>query len=239
MTGLVARLARAEARFRDNPRKAVAAYYRRLYWRLSDFPFDRLYGIATAEIIGIHDHEKQVYRYEPIPYVTLRAIARHMSDHGVRVPLFVDVGCGLGRPLYFFASRFETLLGIELSESIADLARRRLAKARDRHAAYGRIQLVTADATQAVPLDRDMVVFLYNPFGPGPMARLCQHLAHATGDLHIYYANPHHADVMAKGLQSQEERLKGFFDVAYFRVPANPSASLPVERAERRQRTSD
>lgn len=215
---IAARLARVAARFKENPRVALRSYYRRIYWRLSDWPVERFYGVRTSEILlALSEAGLGANRYEPIPFVTLRAIARHMRRKRIRAPLFVDIGCGLGRPLYYFAARFEELIGFELAEDVAALGQARLEVAKHSHPLYRKISLLHADATRSVPLDRDMVIFMYNPFGAETMRQLCQHLLQrSSGNLHIYYANPHEVKVMDEMLTPHCDRLEGFFDVAYF-----------------------
>jgi hypothetical protein len=86
-----------------------------------------------------------------------------------------------------------------------------------RKAGFRNIEFVMADATTAVPLDRDLVVFLYNPFGPDLMTRLSEHLRASSVQIHIYYANPIHPDAIER-IADSSEAIPGFIPVRYFHL---------------------
>lgn len=206
---------------RMDPYKLGRYIFRLAFRKLTDLPYDIRSRISTGKFVsGYVDTERQIHSYEPTPYITLRAIARHVDQHAGACSRFIDVGCGLGRPLYFFASRFDELLGYELAEPLFRAGADQLARAKRSNPVLRKISLLRSDATSAIPLDRSMVLFLYNPFGPEPMARLCEHLKQSACEMHIYYTNPLHADVIEAALAPVSERFSAFIEVAYFHVLA-------------------
>jgi hypothetical protein len=211
-------------RLRSAPIQVIMHRVRRYRRNILDAPHEIRLGIRTRGLIDkFAGGTEQVTRYEAVPYRTLHAIAKHMAARGIAAPRFVDVGAGLGRPLYFFAPQFEELIGYELVEPIHALALTQLARARARRPQFARISLECADATTALPLDRPQVVFLYNPFGPKPMARFCERLRQARNGVHVYYVKPDLADMIAERVTPLADMFRRDFTVAYFHLPAGPS----------------
>jgi SAM-dependent methyltransferase len=198
---------------------------RRTYWEAQAAPYERRLGVRTGLITSaFFDAEAQVVESAPVPYRMLDAIAAHMTANGVAAPRFIDIGCGSGRPLYYFADRFEELLGFEIAGPLLAAAQEQRDAARATHPHYDRIVFHNADATTALPLDRPAVLFLYNPFGPKPMARLCERLKTARHETHIYYANPVLEDVMARELgRPPDGRFRAWFDVVHYSLPVAAS----------------
>jgi hypothetical protein len=76
----------------------------------------------------------------------------------------------------------------------------------------------TIGGSTAVPLDRPLVAFLYNPFGPKPLTRLCARLCEANSEVHIYYANPVLMNLMISELGRPSDVFHCDFEVAYFHL---------------------
>lgn len=220
------RARRALALLVRRPQDVFRFVYRYAYRKLSDLPYEKALGISTSKFItSFQDSERQIHRYEPVPYTTLRDIARHMDRRAVSALRFVDIGCGLGRPLYFFSTRFQQLLGFELAEPLVLTARRQLEDIKRKKSGFGNIEFIMADATSAVPLDKEMVVFLYNPFGPELMAQLCRHLCASRAGMHVYYANPAYPEPFSLIADSSED-IPGFIPARYFYI--RPAAITPA-----------
>src|SRR5580658_6266051 len=184
LAGLLRRLRRA-------PVATIRTRLRRLIREIVDWPHDLRLGIHTGAILRqFTEGHLENGACEPAPYQTLAAIGRHMTTHGVVTARFVDLGSGMGRPLYVFAPRFEELIGYELVPPVQSMAANQLERVRSRQPAFERISMTCADATVAVPLDQPLVMFMYNPFGRKPMARLCERLREARCEVHLYYVNP-------------------------------------------------
>ena len=182
-----------------------------------DRPYERRLGVRTALVTpALSNPVVQAEGHMATPYRVLEAIAKHMDAGGIAVPRFVDAGCGLGRPLYYFANRFEDLQGFEIAASLHARALEQLAAARAWNPNCGRITIHQADATIVLPLDRAMVLFLYNPFGPWPMARLCERLRSAEQAVHLYYVNPVLAGPLAAEIGRPADA--SFRDWLYYRI---------------------
>ena len=196
----------------------------RMLREIADAPHERRLGISTAAISWqFVDADLQNLPCDPVPYRTLAAIGRHMTAHGVAAPRFVDLGCGLGRPRYFFASRFDDLRGYELIAPIQAAAADQLARVRTRRPGFDRILLTCADATTAVSFDQPLVLFMYNPFGPKPMARLCERLREARCEVYIYYVNPMLEGLITEAVGPRADTFRSNFPVSYFHLRATAS----------------
>ena len=219
-------------RLRRAPLTTVRNRLRRLAREIADAPHEWRLGVRTGAVLWQYSGgDLQNAPCEPAPYRTLAAIDRHMSARGVPTGRFADLGTGLGRPLYAFASRFTDLRGYEIIPAIQTMAARQLAQVQARHPGFRAISLICADATVAVPLDEPVVLFLYHPFGPPPMARLCARLREARCELHIYYVNPVLSDMIAAAIGPPVDRFLSDFPVNYFHVPCGrPTAAQAAEK---------
>lgn len=201
----------------DRGTATIRKHLKRAFRAALDGPHERRLGISTGLVTpGLSNIEMQVQGHMGTPYRALDAIRRHMDENGIAPPRFVDIGCGLGRPLYYFADRFEDLQGFEIVMSLHAAAQVQLEAVRAKNPAYARIAIHQADATTALPLDRPMVLFLYNPFGPKPMARLCERLRAAEHEIHLYYVNPALAEQLAASLGRAADARRR--DWLYYRI---------------------
>jgi SAM-dependent methyltransferase len=170
--------------------------------------WERKLGINTRGFIPWHflGPDPDSVDYEPVGYVTLtRAFAElKVSSNDV----LLDYGCGMGRPVCF-ATRFpfRRIIGVELSDSLVDDARRNAAKAmarRSSRAGIGeaehspsrpqRVEVLQADAkTWKVP-DDVTVAFFFNPFMghilQGAIDQLLRSLSRNPRDMTIIYVQP-------------------------------------------------
>jgi SAM-dependent methyltransferase len=106
--------------------------------------------------------------------------------------VLVDVGCGKGRVLLWWARRRpgNRIVGLELSVRVATETRKRVA-------AYPNISVITGDAVALVPPEGTLL-FLYNPFGEQTMRAFTvrlDELAAAGSRPTLLYYNPLHAAV--------------------------------------------
>lgn len=207
-------------RLRRRPLYTMWNRLKRAWIDLQDRPSERRLGIRTALVTdALRNFEAQVQGHMGTPYRVLDTIRRHMDANGIAPSRFVDVGCGLGRPLYYFADRFEDLQGFEITASLYAAGQAQLDAVRANHPDYARIALHHADATTALPLDRPMVLFFYNPFGPKPLARLCEQLRAAEHEVHLYYVNPTLRDLLAAEMgRPADAELHDWFDILYYRI---------------------
>jgi SAM-dependent methyltransferase len=148
-----------------------------------DTSFDRRYGTDTAGrvdtgLLGIADPERQsqAILYLPSP----ARVTRWMLDNaGVdfRDFCFIDLGCGKGR-VVLIASRypFQQVLGVDLSASLTEIARRNLQVFPKRLQRCSAVRIHTGDAAQLEFPDGNIFLHLYHPFSPELTAALLSRL---------------------------------------------------------------
>ena len=155
-----------------------------------DLTVDALLGIKTFGHVPAHpDMSARNIRYDPLPYRSLRAVARHLplsqNDH------LLDIGCGKGRVLCFFALRhIRRCSGIEISSDLSGAARRNARCLRRRRAPI--------DVTQADAMDSGIgdasIIYLFNPFSAEVMEPVLRNIEHSLRarprPLRICYINP-------------------------------------------------
>jgi SAM-dependent methyltransferase len=162
-------------------------------------PFDRLHGtdtsgwVSPAELPMENPVRAHAICYAGSqPSVLRRALA---ALPAVETCTFLDLGCGKGRAL-LVASEFPfySILGVELSAPLAQIARHNAGLLRRRFPGRPPIAVVAADAS-TFPLPRgDLVLFLYHPFSEELVARVAcaaeRALAAAQRSLYVIYCNP-------------------------------------------------
>lgn len=138
----------------------------------------------------------------------------------------LDYGSGRGRVLLQAARfyRFKRVIGVELDESEADVARSNL-KALQGRIRCPQVEIVIADATVWPVPDEVTYVYMFNPFWgetfQAVLDRICESLDRRPRALTLIYANPKCArEVLATG---RFERV---------RVSAGPRRKIPSHRIE-------
>ena len=111
---------------------------------------------------------------------------------------FIDLGCGKGRPILVAAEfPFKEAIGVEFDPDLAECGRRNAANYRQRFTEGCPLRVETADAAAFVFPPGDLVVFLYNPFGPELIQRVVDNiektLAGGPRQLFVVYYNPVHS----------------------------------------------
>jgi SAM-dependent methyltransferase len=112
---------------------------------------------------------------------------------------FIDLGCGKGRPL-FVASEFpfRDILGIELSPSLADTARKNARTVASRFPERTTVRIEEGDATTNPFPAGDLVLFLYHPFSSESVStllgRIERELAEGRRSVFVVYYNPVHGE---------------------------------------------
>jgi SAM-dependent methyltransferase len=154
-----------------------------------------------VDTVGADAWGAQAYRgingnhYLPLQYAlvgnVLRDVRKELRD--VRPEVFLDYGSGKGRVVLAAAQHpFKRVLGVEIVESLSEIARANIATAKRRLRAP--IEVVTMDATTFEVPDDVTVVYLYNPFLGAVLAevqkRIERSLSRQPRDLRLYYACP-------------------------------------------------
>jgi SAM-dependent methyltransferase len=167
-------------------------------------PFDRTHGVRTSRVLpGFLLKPDDPVDFPNIAYVPAQPSIVRAALALIPDPQrchFLDIGCGKGRPLLIAAEfDFRAITGIELSPTLAWIARRNAAIYAQAHPQRSRIDVVTGDALRCVLPNERLVVFLYHPFERSLIARLLANieasLRKSKRDVYIVYYNPVFADV--------------------------------------------
>lgn len=138
---------------------------RELDYRASNFVAERRLGVRTSGLVPIEriaPGEPELRDSTPIGYRAVTAALSSLPVDRAR-SVFLDYGCGKGRACLVAARLgFARVIGVELSEPLAQAARSNLAGMRGRRTAH--TEVVVEDArTFRVPPDV-AVVYFFNPF---------------------------------------------------------------------------
>jgi SAM-dependent methyltransferase len=132
-------------------------------------PFDRQYGTDTSgflygdDILTGHPAEEHGSPYAGAQPSVVRAALATLPR--IESSTFIDLGCGKGRPMLIASEfGFRDIVGVELSPSLAQAARRNAEVIARRYPARTLIRVEVGDATTFPMPDGDVVLFLYNSF---------------------------------------------------------------------------
>lgn len=172
----------------------------RVVWR-GDRAYDARYGIDTAE--GRQLHELAIdspnlahgVEYAPTPVYLWTSLTSPLPKD-LSEFTFLDYGCGKGRNLLLAAqSLYQEIIGIEFSAELVKIAEANLRKAAPGDV---RLNVLIRDAADYAPPDRNLVVYLYNPFGRAvmkPVVSSLEALANSGRKIWVIYYNPQCADL--------------------------------------------
>jgi SAM-dependent methyltransferase len=178
-------------------------------------PFDAKYGTETAgymtprEVAAGRAHDALNYGYSAIaPSVFRQALARWRNTlpgaaGRLAAYTFVDVGAGKGRALLLAAEApFRKVVGVELNEELACIARRNVARWSAQARPRAKIRVMHADALEFRWPQTPLLVYLYNPFACELVEQLVTKLAassaSASGLADLLYVNPTCADTLSR-----------------------------------------
>jgi SAM-dependent methyltransferase len=116
--------------------------------------------------------------------------------------VFIDLGCGKGRAMVVAADYpFRSIVGIELSPLVVDVARRNIGKLRPKARWGDRMSIIEGDATKpAIPDAAEMVLYFAHSFKRPLVETLAVHLASEmtafpARKLWFVYYNPVYHDI--------------------------------------------
>jgi hypothetical protein len=197
-------------RLRGNWRYLVTWIFDRLFDRI----YDRRFGIASAKRrslidLGFADHN--CMPYQPVSYLDFKEVMR-LAPIRAGHDVFIDFGAGMGRAVCIAATYpFRSVIGVELSAELAELARANVGRIRDK-LRCGDIQIFTADATQ-FPISGDVsFVSFVNPFRGPLMAKVLANIALSLR------ANPRRLTIFCYGSPADEGLLSPFYDAPWLRL---------------------
>ena len=167
-------------------------------------PFDAAHGVRTSGLVAGrhlksgHPHDRHATAYYGVAPSVFRALVeRWRNSNPAAAPhrtALVDVGAGMGRAMLLGAEMpFREVLGVELHEGLARIARRNLTKWRKSGKVQPPMRLVRGDVTEWIWPPEPCAAFLFNPFGGPVMRRLLISLEmqfeRRTGELDLLYVN--------------------------------------------------
>lgn len=167
--------------------------------------FDKQFGTDTSGIVELCElgmsKEKRAHgvRYEATYTSLAQKILQDLDiQHGNFT--FVDVGAGKGRILLLASEYpYRHVIGVEFSQELAAISK----KNNEVYSKTGRnrceIEVLCMDARQYAIPDGNVVLYLYNPFGPAVLWALLSHIKESLlshpKELLIIYVNPMHLEV--------------------------------------------
>ncbi len=193
-------LARAVARTLRHHLAQLSPAARRRRARLRSF--DARWGTETATTcevsrLGLPERARRhAVRYQTTPVEGLHELLREVAPE-LEQTSFVDLGCGKGRIILTAAQLpFRQVIGVELSAELCTIARRNLAIMERQGALRAPVEIHHADASSFALPAGDLIVYLYNPFGPAVLAEVAARLEAAARDgrrIVVLYVDPQHA----------------------------------------------
>lgn len=161
-------------------RGAWYLYGRFLDWRYAGVSLGRVTATKYPEL-GAHAVGSTSYRSLP------RLLESQLRANDV----FVDVGCGQGRPFVWLLHKGyrSPMIGLELDPEVAAQTSRRFAR-------FANIVIVPGDAIENLP-DSGTLFYMYNPFDRDVMQRFKRRveLKRPDTEVRVIYHNGVHVDV--------------------------------------------
>jgi SAM-dependent methyltransferase len=196
--------------------------------RLVDYGFDLYYGTDTVakvevEALGTSSPnvgESQIYQGTGV-YPFLKFMREYSFPPG---SVFVDFGSGKGRALLLAAMLpFESVIGLEFSPALCDVAEKNVARVRSKKKKLAPIRIVRGDAALYNFTDAENVFYFFHPFGESMMAtilnRIEESLRRAPRDAWIFYYLSKHKDVVKNhgpSFRHVGDRVVGGYDLSVF-----------------------
>ena len=201
----------------------IAYYDRKTFghdWN-KEHPYDRAHGVRTSGMLPGFllrpgkpvDDQASIY-FAAQPSILRRALATIPDPELCH---FVDIGCGKGRALLLATEfGFAAITGVELSPTLAGVARRNVRAFSRAHPDRTPISVLTVDALEYELPSEKLVIFLYNPFHRSLIVQLLRRIESSlkaiSRDLYVIYYTPVWADVF-DGSTALERRFAA--DIAY------------------------
>lgn len=155
---------------------------------------EKKFGITTTGCSRFNDDislHRDGIAYQPTPYDVLEKTLKFLKLGPDDV--FVDLGCGKGRPVFLAATRkLKKIIGVELRKDLADIAIQNIKQARLLNTP---VEIVNADVSLFDVKD-GTVFFMFNPFGQETLAKVIDNikgsiLANPRGVRIVYYGGGH------------------------------------------------
>jgi predicted RNA methylase len=183
--------------------------------------FDEQNNVETAGKVSLFElnissqNESAGFRYQPSPAEICDAMFASLPIRHENY-IFLDVGAGKGRAL-LIASRFpfKRVIGVEFAKELVEIARRNILRS------GCRAEVVHADAAEYMFPDDNLVVYLYNPFGPEVLRPVLKSLQKISKNHDVYVLYLHAESALC--VEEFATKLREFPDAKVYRFeqPAN------------------
>ena len=175
-------------------REALFRFARDIRHRIYTGYCEWKFGVATLGFIDSHDlgvENTDAMGYSALEYPHILWALQTIPFPAADV-VFVDWGAGKGRVLAAAATHpFQKVIGVEISESLAALARRNLGSMKHRRAAS--VEVYCLDAALFPVPDDGNVFFFFNPFSGATLSevidRIHQSWCSHPRDLYVIFFN--------------------------------------------------
>jgi SAM-dependent methyltransferase len=186
---------------RSLSRDLFGEVYQRVRYRLAlakAWYYDKKLGIAAEGSFNPQEGEKPCEdgnKYSPAFYGRLERMVDYLKLGAEDV--FVDMGCGKGRVVFFVAlQKIKKVIGVEVDDSLIAAARENLGNLRVRNSP---IELVHADGAD-FDVSEGTVFYMFNPFGlktvEKVISRIKESLTGHPRKIRIVYYAPEHCGLL-------------------------------------------
>jgi len=146
--------------------------------------------------IALSENALHAVAYEPSPYQITTKIIQELSIDHTRFS-FLDFGSGKGRVLLIASQLpFKSVIGIEFSRELCEVAKGNIAKISPSKCAASWIECVHTDVMEYKLPGNPLVCYFYNPFDQVIMelvvGRLVESLREIPREMYVIYLNPEH-----------------------------------------------
>jgi predicted RNA methylase len=205
----------------EGPIEVFRIAYRRALTKARPDPFDLQNAVDTSGHLSLFKldissaHESVGFSYSPSPAEVCEKLFASLAIRHQDFT-FIDLGAGKGRVL-LVASRFpfKRLIGVEFARELVETARLNIQK-------FGcRAEIVHADAAEYRFPSENLVVYLYNPFGPEvlrPVLRSLREIS-ISREVYLLYLNPKNSSCVEE-VANEIDQIAGA-KVYYFERPGN------------------
>jgi len=156
--------------------------------RLEGWWFDRTRHVSTSGAVTLKGLSlvgdcKQGEMYLPSRSATVRLALRSLPITEHQNYTFVDLGSGKGRMLFLAAEYpFRKIEGVEFAMELHSEAQQNIARYRNRKRRCLNIESISADAGDYCFPKDNLVIALFNPFGPEVMERVLRRIRESAAE---------------------------------------------------------
>ena len=164
-----------------NPLAAIRSYVRSIEeWWFDTSRHVRTAGTEQKTRSDIAGERSDSHLYGPVRVANARAALRDLPIKDLSRYRFIDMGSGKGRMLFVAAEfPFRGVVGVEFSKTLHEEALANLARYRHSSQHCRTIESVHANAMEYEFPEENLVVYMFNSFGPEVLGRMLKNLEHS------------------------------------------------------------